>query len=51
MAQEESSRKEAEAYFSAYVRGKGREEEWDGRSGCTRGEEGSGRHLIGRFCI
>ena len=47
MAQEASSRKEAEAYFSAYVR---REEEWDGRSRCPRGEEGSGRHLDGRFC-
>ena len=46
MAQEQSARKEAEAFFSAYVRGRGGRSEMGGQ----RGEEGARRrHLDSRF--
>ena len=46
MAQEQSARKEAEAFFSAYVRGRGGRSEMGGQ----RGEEGTRRrHLDSRF--
>ena len=36
-------------YWYWYCERKRREEEWDGRNRRPRGEEGSGRHLDGRF--